>query len=186
MHKDALIHADSDEPKLRGNFGSVQHEELPVRLRFLIRLLDRYGRPLALNELVRSLAPIELNVWDLQRFVHLANHTHLDQSIYVCDRFAIRCLCWPSGQRSSIHDHRGSRCCVRIIQGVLTNTDFVRGADGRLLVVRKSRLPAGNLLAREEREIHQVANEQPHGHDAVTLHVYSPPLTAGRTFGETP
>ena len=184
MGKDAIVHTGSDKSTVLRSSGFCPPltalDETPCPLVCLIRQLERCGRPLSPRELVRSVTRIELTRWDLQRFVRFADNACQDQPIHACDHFEIRCLCWESGQRSSIHDHRGSRCCVRVVDGVLTNRDFECRSDGRLHVVRRCELPAGGLLARQDDEIHQAANEQPPGHNLVTLHVYSPPLTSER------
>lgn len=185
MGRDAIVYTGSEKSTdLRSSrfcLAPTALDETACPLVRLIRQLERCGRPLSLCELVRSAARIELTRWDLHRFVRFADKAYQDQPIHACDHFEIRCLCWQSGQRSSIHDHRGSRCCVRVVEGVLTNRDFERRSDGRLHLVRRCEVPAGDLLARQDKEIHQVANEQPPGHNLVTLHVYSPPLTSERT-----
>ena len=43
------------------------------------------------------------------------------------ERYHLWVLCWGNGQRSPIHDHTGSACAVRIIEGTATVTLFDRG-----------------------------------------------------------
>jgi cysteine dioxygenase len=85
-------------------------------------------------------------------------------------------LCWRSGQRSPIHDHRGSACAVRVIRGAATETIFEMTEEGRVFETRTRQLAEGFMCATEDLDIHRIANDQPAGSDLITLHIYSPPL----------
>lgn len=152
----------------------------PSALVQLICQLEGYRRPLRLDELVHVTQMVELARPDLQPYISFLEQTYGDQPVYARDRFEIRCLCWQSRQQSSVHDHRGSRCCVRVVEGVLTNADFARASDGRVKRVCTDTFHCGDVLAREDRQVHQVRNAQPPAHELVTLHIYSPPLASRR------
>jgi len=85
-------------------------------------------------------------------------------------------LCWCNGQRSPIHNHRGSHCGVKVLRGVATETIFAKAPNGLIVPVRSRDLPQGHVCASADEDIHQVSNLQAGGADLVTLHVYSPPL----------
>jgi len=86
-------------------------------------------------------------------------------------------LCWLPGQRSPIHDHRGSGCAFRVVDGVVTETLYERTKGSELVCAASMRwLPPGTICASREFDIHEVANTQPQA-DLVTLHLYSPPLS---------
>ena len=96
-------------------------------------------------------------------------------------------LCWRNGQRSPIHNHRGSRCGVKILRGTATETIFARAPNGMVVPDRTRWVPPGDISASEDADIHQVSNLQPGGADLVTLHVYSPPLLRMEVFSlDTP
>ena len=63
------------------------------------------------------------------------------------------CLCWRNGQRSPIHNHRGSNCGVKVLRGVATETTFARAANGMIYAVRLPR-PAGRAHLRQRRRRH--------------------------------
>jgi cysteine dioxygenase len=84
-------------------------------------------------------------------------------------------LCWQPGQRSPIHDHQGSGCAFRVVEGVVTETLYERTRGDLATAVSMRWLPADTVCASRDFDIHDVANTQP-GSDLVTLHVYSPPL----------
>ena len=92
------------------------------------------------------------------------------------DWYELVCLCWSSGQRTPIHDHRGSSCAFRVVEGVATETAFEPTPSGLICPCGSRQHGAGCVCASEEDDCHQVANTQPAGEDLITLHIYSPPL----------
>ena len=92
------------------------------------------------------------------------------------DWYELVCLCWSSGQRTPIHDHRGSSCAFRVVEGVATETAFEPTPSGLICPCGRREHGAGCVCASEEDDCHQVANTQPAGEDLITLHIYSPPL----------
>lgn len=85
-------------------------------------------------------------------------------------------LCWMPGQASPIHDHRGSACGVRVVEGDLTEVVFKRGADGVPIECGTNRLEAGEVCGSYDADIHEVRNDDD-AQGLITLHVYTPPLT---------
>lgn len=84
-------------------------------------------------------------------------------------------LCWEPGQRTPIHDHRGSSCAFRVVEGVATETRFDPTPSGLYCAGPTERLGAGTVCAAEDDDVHQVANAEA-AEPLVTLHIYSPPL----------
>ena len=96
-------------------------------------------------------------------------------------------LTWLPGQGTPWHDHGGSAGSFVVLQGVLTeevagyrtavDLDDVRRATGHGI-----RLTSGDQRTFGTRHLHRVTN---HGPDpAVSLHVYSPRLTAMTNYHE--
>ena len=156
----------------------VSGERLSGPLERLVKALLAYGRPLAMEELVCMLRNAPLTLTDVQPFIRFNDDGYCRQTVYVCDEFEVCCLSWRCGQYSTAHDHGHCRCCVRVMQGTLTNTELDGGPEGPLFVVQRSNHLAGELVATEPYSIHQAGNAQKQ--ELVTLHVYSPRLpTAG-------
>lgn len=80
---------------------------------------------------------------------------------------------FAEGQTSSVHDHRTSRCVVRVVSGKVLETLFRRLADGTLEPISSRVLSAGDISGLEPDEVHQVTNLDPAG--TMLLNVYSPP-----------
>jgi cysteine dioxygenase len=96
--------------------------------------------------------------------------------------FELLILCWRSGQLSPIHDHGNSACGLLVVEGEATEVVFELNSR-RLLAPSQTRcVQAGSCVISRGSDIHQVANLDPAGRDLITLHVYSPPLSAFRTY----
>lgn len=93
-------------------------------------------------------------------------------------------LTWLPGQRSGWHDHADSSGSYLILQGALTElaTTLTSGDQG------PPALQTAALRTRDEqhsfgrRYVHNIANLGPD--PAVSLHVYTPPLTVMTTYTE--
>jgi len=91
-------------------------------------------------------------------------------------------LCWRSGQRSPIHDHRGSNCGVKVLSGIATEVTFERSPCGLVYPSATAELQAGSVTASSDSDMHQMGNLQATGCDLATLHIYSPPLQRMGTY----
>jgi cysteine dioxygenase len=98
--------------------------------------------------------------------------------VYTDPRFEIFLMCWRSGQRSLIHDHGGSLGGVKIVRGILTESLFERAPNGMIKALGSAEYHPGDIQIEEISLIHQVSNLQPVAHDAISLHIYVPPLTS--------
>lgn len=151
----------------------------------LVELLKPYEQRVELSTLARILGSVAVTVDDVRAYLRFDEHRYARNLIFRCPSYELLCLCWRSGQRSPIHDHVGSSCTVRIISGVLTNTDFARVSAGYIKATGSHDLACGSISALQDDDIHQVSNLQPPGNDLVTLHVYSPPLVKMNVYSLT-
>ncbi|GAA1069251.1 hypothetical protein GCM10009665_76410 [Kitasatospora nipponensis] len=81
-------------------------------------------------------------------------------------------ISWLPGQSTGFHDHGGSRGAFTVALGELEELSLGE-ADGEL---HSRRLPAGTVRAFGPAFLHDVRNTA--GGPAVTIHAYSPPLSA--------
>jgi cysteine dioxygenase len=79
-----------------------------------------------------------------------------------------------SGQRTPIHDHKGSSCGFLVVDGIATETRFERTASGLICPSWTKHHEPGYVCASAEADVHQVANTGPPGAEVVTLHCYTP------------
>lgn len=147
-----------------------------VTLDDLRAALAAIGGPLSIQQLPEFVSRLQLHPsqWRAQLTFHPERFSF--RTIYASPHFEINIIGWRSGQFSSIHDHRGTACCVLVLDGVLTNVDYYRNAMNAMRETSRVNLHPGEVLSRNAWEIHRCGNDQPCGSDLATLHFYSPPL----------
>lgn len=91
-------------------------------------------------------------------------------------QFEVLMICWKSGQRSLIHDHGDSLGGVKVLRGILTESLFTPALNGMIKAVASTDYRSGDVQIEDRATIHQVSNLQPEQCDAISLHVYLPPL----------
>jgi cysteine dioxygenase len=85
-------------------------------------------------------------------------------------------ICFAAGQASSIHNHRGSNCVIRLVRGRVLETLFERAPDNTLLHTLHHYINAGDVSGLDGEQIHQISNVDDSG--SVLLNFYSPPFAA--------
>jgi cysteine dioxygenase len=151
----------------------------------LIGYLERLRGQAPLAELTAELAELAVARGDVADYVRFSDRHYTRNLVRGGPWYYLLVLCWKNGQRSPIHDHRGSSCGVRVLGGTLTETLFEFAPNGMVKAVRSRDLPVGGVCGSLDADVHQVSNLQAGGADLITLHVYSPPLIHMGTYSLT-
>jgi cysteine dioxygenase len=147
-----------------------------LKLQTWLAQLDAHHGRIPLTVLTRGIKQVQIDPETIQPFIQFSHERYRRNLMHAGPAYHALILCWRSGQRSPIHDHRGSACAVRIICGEATETIFEMTPGGHVVPVRTRKLKEGFTCATEDMDIHQLSNLQPAGQDLITLHLYSPPL----------
>ena len=101
------------------------------------------------------------------------------------EKFTILLLCWEKGQMSPIHDHAGSNCWVKLLDGVVEESLYELDEDGKTpnLLSRKPYKPGGVAYINDSYGVHKMGNPNL-DHVAISLHVYSPAYHECHIFSE--
>jgi cysteine dioxygenase len=83
-------------------------------------------------------------------------------------------ICFSAGQTSSVHDHRGSNCVIRVLSGKILETLFVKAEHETLAYALHHYLEPGDVSGLDGEQIHQLSNMDNSG--SVLLNFYSPPF----------
>ncbi len=83
-------------------------------------------------------------------------------------------ICFAAGQTSSVHDHRGSNCVIRVVRGKILETLFEKAAGTTLAHVFQHYLSPGDVSGLDGEQVHQLSNVDNSG--SVLLNFYSPPF----------
>ena len=138
--------------------------------------LDTHHEAIPLDVLTGGLKRLRLDFAEIEKFAQFSPDRYRRNLLHAGPAYHALLLCWRNGQRSPIHDHRGSACAVRVIRGEATETNFEMTEEGHVFPVRTRKLAEGFMCATQDLDIHQLSNLQPDRADLITLHLYSPPL----------
>ncbi len=94
--------------------------------------------------------------------------------IFSDDALSVLLLGWLPGQASEIHDHGGSACCFRVLQGIAVESRYEPDANGDAVEVSRDRFLPGSVLGCDGTDIHAILNEPAADDPLITLHVYRP------------
>lgn len=147
--------------------------------------LDQYQERVPLRLLNDRLRDVQIDMAEIEEFVHFGDSTYRRNLMRAGPAYHALILCWRNGQRSPIHDHRGSSCGVRVLRGTATETVFDRTPAGHVYATKSRSLQEGYCCGTQDDDIHQLSNIAPDGRDLVTLHIYSPPLLVMGTYSLT-
>lgn len=129
-----------------------------------------------LGELARAFAGAE-QVW--RPLVRFSREERWFCRLALTDDYEIWLLSWLRGQRTGFHDHGEASGAFAVAQGELRET---LAAPGRRRV-RYRNAAAGTLTRFGSRHVHDVGNIAAGA--AVSVHAYSPPLSAMRRYEMT-
>ncbi len=151
----------------------------------LIEYLDGLEARATLPKLVDILADTCVTVDDVREFLCFSPTRYTRNLVSSGHWYNLLVLCWRNGQRSPIHDHTGSSCGMRIMQGTAAETVFELAPNGHVWAVGTKFHSAGTVLGSQDTDKHQISNLQAGNADLVTLHIYSPPLLWMGTYSLT-
>lgn len=145
----------------------------------LISYLDSLEGPADLERLEALLEGLSIGVNDLSGHLRFDDKAYARNLVKRSAWYELLALGWKSGQSSPIHDHFGSSCAFRIIEGRATEVNFEVTGPGRARETDRAHYELGDVCVSSSGHVHQVLNSQPAGKNLVTLHIYSPPLRMG-------
>ena len=149
---------------------------LPQAFEPLLQYLNDLSFRASVSELRQRLEALELTVDDMREFAIFDKARYRRNLVFECEMAEVLLICWSSGQRSPIHNHAGSTCGFKVMQGTGVETVFESTPSGQIMATGSTMMKPGYICASKDSDIHQVANLQAPGEDLITLHIYSPPL----------
>ena len=147
-----------------------------IPLSKLVEELNKFDSPVKLAVLQDLLRRLEMEDDELHHFQNFSNTSYQRNRVACGEHFEALLLCFRPGQRTPVHDHAGSACGVKVIDGVASETVFESTENGWLYPTQTNHLAAPGVVGSVDMDIHQLGNLQTDGQDLTTLHIYSPPL----------
>ncbi len=141
----------------------------------LIRHMDGLTRQVELDTLQQLLAEANVRRDEMVEACKFSNRNYARNLIAKSPWYQLLVICWQAGQSSPIHDHCGSACGVRVVDGIASETIFEKVAARIVRPLADRSYQPGDVCVSVENDIHVITNRQ-FGQDLITLHLYSPPL----------
>lgn len=155
---------------------------VPPKLADLAGYLSTLTGRADLDVLERHLLELNVTRHDIAPACVFGTRGYRRNTIARGEWFELLALCWRSGDCTPIHDHEGSSCAFKVIEGQGTEIRYEPTASGMVCPTGRRLLEPGTVCAAEDDDIHQVANMQARGVDLITLHIYSPPIKQMGTY----
>src|SRR5262249_910839 len=99
------------------------HPEYPgvrgmsAKLDPLFAYLDGLRDRPSLDTLSARLTELDLSIADLAGWVRFSPRSYQRNLVRAGEWYHVWVMCWRNGQRSPIHDHAHSACCVKVLSG---------------------------------------------------------------------
>eukprot|EP01094_Clydonella_sp_ATCC50884_P020059 TRINITY_DN4070_c0_g1_i1.p1 TRINITY_DN4070_c0_g1~~TRINITY_DN4070_c0_g1_i1.p1 ORF type:complete len:789 (-),score=206.26 TRINITY_DN4070_c0_g1_i1:127-2493(-) len=146
---------------------------------------DRKHSPENIAHVKHILQNMHFNEKEWRQYTKFSEGHYTRNLIGYDDKFTILLLCWEKGQMSPIHDHAGSNCWVKVLDGNLEETVYQVGEDEATVKDAHASVydPEQVTYISDAMGVHRMGNARSDG-VAVSLHVYSPPYHECHVFAE--
>ena len=112
-----------------------------------------------------------------------SNESYTRNCIVENEKFELILLCWEKGQITSIHDHGGEECWVKIIEGEFRETIYKEDEAGKLNIVKSIISQTGDISYMVDfMGYHRLENLS--DVKSMTLHLYAKPIRNCNMFDE--
>jgi hypothetical protein len=138
--------------------------------------LDHDLDPVELRDLVSRIAADPEQWRDLVRTD--AGERHFEQ-LWCDEHVAVWVISWADGNDTGFHDHDVSHGAVAVVEGEIVEERLVVGGPPRAIRHRK-----GDAFAFDASHVHRMRQDA--ATPAVSIHVYSPPLSRMGAYGVEP
>lgn len=169
-----------------GQKGGIPMRSPNSRLLDLVRELDGLGKEPTLAALGHAMQQVPLTPEDVAAYVQPTPRSYNRVPVVVRDAYDLLVMTWLPGQASAPHDHSGSICAMRVVQGEAVEGCYRVAADGYVDLQYETPVRRGDVLAGQDAGVHTIRNPSTSGQWLVTVHVYSPPLRDIRMFRPRP
>lgn len=153
-------------------------------LAWLVAELDAHNGFVDESTVRNLLTEAILDHAEVAPYIEERAQTYARRCVVRRENYELLVLTWTPSQGSVAHDHSGSLCGLKVVQGSLTEQLFEDGADGRVRKSTASRLGPGQITIDPGVVVHSLGNATP-DENLVTVHVYSPPLPEVRRYAVT-
>lgn len=152
----------------------------------LIAALDALGPAPSLRAIHAAVDASGLAPSDVAPWVRTDTRRYFRNRVTINAAYELLVMTWLPGQSSVPHDHAGSVCAMRVVEGRAVERAYELCPDGSVRESQAYEVNADTTISGEDAAVHSIHNDDPNQHTLVTVHVYSPPLKDFRRFVARP
>ena len=132
------------------------------------------------NHIIHSLQ-LEPNAFE--KYAYWSNECYTRNCIADTEKFELILICWCEGHQTSIHDHGGEECWVKVIEGEFKETVYKQDEMGALKLT-KTKFSKKNEITymKDFMGFHRLENNA--NKRSMSLHLYAKPIRSCNVFNE--
>jgi cysteine dioxygenase len=139
------------------------------------------GERTTYNHIIHS---IKLQVNDFEDYVSWSNECYTRNCIIDTEKYELILICWCEGHQTSIHDHGGEECWVKVIEGEFKETIYKQNEEGELTIVKSATSKSNEVTYMKDfMGFHRLENIS--SKKSMSLHLYAKPIRKCNVFDET-
>lgn len=150
-------------------------------LTWLIRELDACVGAIDACKIRTLLAEANLDMAEVLPHIEERAEGYARSCVVRRENLEVLVLTWRPNQGSVAHDHSGSLCGLKVVQGRLVERLYEAGPDGQVRETIVSRHGVGGIRVDPGIVVHSLANDSL-DEVLITVHIYSPPLSEIRRY----
>ena len=132
------------------------------------------------NHIIHSLQ-LEPNAFE--KYAYWSNDCYTRNCIADTEKFELILICWCAGHQTSIHDHGGEECWVKVIEGEFKENVYKQDKMGALKLT-KTKFSKKNEITymKDFMGFHRLENSA--NKRSMSLHLYAKPIRSCNVFNE--
>ena len=138
------------------------------------------GERTTYNHIIHSLQ-LEPNAFE--KYAYWSNDCYTRNCIADTEKFELILICWCAGHQTSIHDHNGEECWVKVIEGEFKETIYKKDEMGALKLTKTKFSKKNDITYMKDfMGFHRLENSA--NKRSMSLHLYAKPIRSCNVFNE--
>ena len=138
------------------------------------------GERTTYNHIIHSLQ-LEPNAFE--KYANWSKDCYTRNCIADTEKFELILICWCAGHQTSIHDHGGEECWVKVIEGEFKETLYKQDKMGALKLTKTKFSKKNDVTYMKDfMGFHRLENSA--NKRSMSLHLYAKPIRSCNVFNE--
>ena len=127
------------------------------------------------GRMIKIFESLRFNPKEFQRYAHWTAGKYTRNLVGFNNEFTLLMLCWDRGQESPIHDHCGSHCYMKLLEGELHEVRYDASDSSKLRLKGITQMTEESVAFIDDSQgVHKMVNPSIE-RGAISLHIYIPP-----------